>query len=163
MLTSNLGAAEFESSGQRRVGFGAAETAAQSRDERVVGAARAALAPELYNRIDEVLVFAPLTRSDVLRIAERLVARLGEQLSSERGVRLVVEQAALELLLDRGGYDPRLGARPMRRTLARLLEAPLAERLLRGEIGRGDVVLLGIENSELNFDVVDAGEITAAE
>jgi ATP-dependent Clp protease ATP-binding subunit ClpC len=163
MLTSNLGAAEFESSGQRRVGFGAAETAAQGRDERVVGAARAALAPELYNRIDEVLVFAPLTRSDVLRIAERLVARLGEQLSSERGVRLVVEQAALELLLDRGGYDPRLGARPMRRTLARLLEAPLAERLLRGEIGRGDVVLLGIENSELNFDVVDAGEITAAE
>jgi ATP-dependent Clp protease ATP-binding subunit ClpC len=162
MLTSNLGAVEFDSSGTRRVGFGAAESTSSSQEQRVVGAVRGALAPELFNRIDEVLVFAPLARADVLLIARQMLERLAMQLLHERGIRLEVDAAALEMLLDSGGFDPKLGARPMRRTLARLVEAPLAERLLRGEIARGDVVLLGVSDDELCFDAIDAAT-TAAE
>jgi ATP-dependent Clp protease ATP-binding subunit ClpC len=78
----------------------------------------------------------------------------------QRGVRLEYGPEAVELLLDQGGYDPALGARPMKRTIARLVEAPLAERLLRGELPRGSVALLEVNGSEIDFDVVEpSGEI----
>ncbi len=157
VLTSNLGASELGAASQRRVGFSRAGggTGAVDVDARVVGAARAALPPELYNRLDEVLAFSPLGRDDVRRIAEKMLCAVSRSLEEKRDVRLDVDAAAIELLLDRGGFDPELGARPMRRTLARLVEAPLAEKILRGELCAGDVVLLGVEDDELCFDVLD--------
>ncbi len=162
VLTSNLGASELSAAARKRVGFsrgGAAESA--DLDSRVVGAARAALPPELYNRLDEVLAFSPLGRDDVRRIAQKMLAQVSRSLEEQRDVRIEVEAAAIELLLDAGGFDPELGARPMRRTLARLVEAPLAEKILRGELGAGDVVLLDVEGGELAFDVLDAGSSAA--
>jgi ATP-dependent Clp protease ATP-binding subunit ClpC len=120
-----------------------------------VAAARAALAPELYNRIDEVLVFSPLGREEVREIARRLLSSMAEALADQRRVRLEYGPEVVEHLLDRGGYDPTLGARPMKRTIARLVEAPLAERLLRGELPRGSVALLEVSGGELDFDVVE--------
>jgi ATP-dependent Clp protease ATP-binding subunit ClpC len=162
VLTSNLGAGELSAAARKRVGFsrgGAAEAA--DLDSRVVAAARAALPPELYNRLDEVLAFSPLGRDDVRRIAQKMLALVSRSLEEQRDLRLEVEAAAVELLLDAGGFDPELGARPMRRTLARLVEAPLAEKILRGELGAGDVVLLGVEGGELSFDVLDADSSAA--
>jgi ATP-dependent Clp protease ATP-binding subunit ClpC len=164
-MTSNLGADETKSVQRRKVGFGGgADTADATELERAVtAAARRALAPELYNRIDEVLVFTPLARNEVREIARRLLSGVARDLLRQRGVRLEVDASALEHFLDAGGFDPSLGARPMRRALARLLEAPLAEKILRGELSAGDVVLVGVEAGALAFDVLERGSAGFAE
>jgi ATP-dependent Clp protease ATP-binding subunit ClpC len=166
LMTSNLGSEETTSSPRRRVGFGGgsdgASDDAADLDARITAAARAALAPELYNRIDEVLVFQPLGKDEVREIARRLLGSVAQALLDQRRVRLEYDAAVVEHLLDQGGYDPSLGARPMKRTIARLVEAPLAERLLRGELPRGSIALLEVNGTELDFDVVEPSGERAA-
>jgi ATP-dependent Clp protease ATP-binding subunit ClpC len=163
LMTSNIGADKTGSSPKRRVGFGSEDPSARADLERdVTAAARAALAPELYNRIDEVLVFGPLVRDEVREIARRLLTGVGRLLERQRGVRLEFDTAAVEALLSAGGFDLALGARPMKRVIARLVEAPLAEKILRGELERGDVALLSAEAGEISFDVLDASDATSA-
>jgi ATP-dependent Clp protease ATP-binding subunit ClpC len=139
LLTSNLGAGIATGNTRRRVGFGRSESAVRAEvDGAIVEAARARLAPELYNRIDEVLVFQQLERVDVRLIAERLLRAISQNLEMDRQIRLTFDAGVVDHLMDAGGFDPMLGARPMKRTLARLVEAPLAEAILKGEIGTGD-------------------------
>jgi len=141
ILTSNLGADEIRSRGSRAIGFGNSATDRIARVENtLVAAARAALPPELYNRIDEVIAFAPLERAEVAEIARRLLSGLASMLKKSRGVLLDVDDEAIDVLLDSGGFDVELGARPMKRTLARLVEAPIrrhgvARRSSRGRCG----------------------------
>ncbi|HRG95315.1 MAG TPA: ATP-dependent Clp protease ATP-binding subunit, partial [Polyangiaceae bacterium] len=143
LLTSNIGAhvSDDETRERGRIGFGkrgATPRDASRYEEAMAEAARAALPPELYNRLDEVLAFAPLERADVAEVARRMLRGLSADLERQRGVSLTITEAAIEVLLDSGGFDRALGARPMRRTLGRLVEAPVAELLLRGELSRGD-------------------------
>ena len=163
LMTSNLGAEESGSSPRRRVGFGNDAQVRADLEQRTVAAARSALAPELYNRIDEVLVFAPLGRDEVREIARRLLEAVGRALSAQRGLRLDFGPDVVEFLLDHGGFDPTLGARPMKRTIARLVEAPLAEKILRGELHPKSVLLLSVEGDALECDVLDASTSSAAE
>jgi len=163
LMTSNLGAEESGSSPRRRVGFGNDAQDRADLEQRVVSAARGALAPELYNRIDEVLVFAPLARDEVREIARRLLDGVGRALSAQRGLRLDYDPDVIEFLLDHGGFDPTLGARPMKRTIARLVEAPLAEKILRGELHPKSTLLLSVEGESLECDVLDATASSAAE
>jgi ATP-dependent Clp protease ATP-binding subunit ClpC len=150
LLTSNLGAEASGAVRRRRAGFGNETEPMQEELERaVLGAARATLAPELYNRIDEVLVLAPLDRSQVKEIARRLLTRLGRHLLAQRGVTLEWDAELLDHLLDQGGYEPSLGARPMKRTLARLVEAPLAEWILLGQAELGRKVRLTLKHGQL--------------
>ncbi|WP_437723985.1 AAA family ATPase [Sorangium sp. So ce861] len=161
VMTSNLGAAEAGAlRSERAVGFARASGAVSPErlGEAMLSAARAALPPELYNRIDEVLCFAPLTRADVAEITRRLLGGLERELEA-RGVELEVEPAAIDALLDAGGFDPELGARPMKRTIARLIEAPLAELILRGQLEEGSAALVGVEQGEVVVDAIArAGE-----
>jgi ATP-dependent Clp protease ATP-binding subunit ClpC len=157
LMTSNIGAEVSGTLAKRRVGFSSTEGEAPAPGARVVAAARAYLPPELYNRIDEVLGFAPLTRNDVREIAQRMLSKISASLWQQRQVKMDVDVQAVELLLDTGGFDPSLGARPMKRTLARLIEAPLAEKLLKGELSRGDVLLVGAQENTMSFDVLEAG------
>jgi ATP-dependent Clp protease ATP-binding subunit ClpC len=152
LLTSNLGVREAHAARTTRaVGFSAAERPA-STDARGKGAqleaAKAWLAPELYNRIDEVIVFAPLGPSDVEEVARRMLARLAASLD-ERGVALTVAADVPAALLASGGFEPELGARPMRRAIARLVEAPLAELLLRKDVVPGDEVAVEVHEGTL--------------
>jgi ATP-dependent Clp protease ATP-binding subunit ClpC len=164
LMTSNLGAEVLGQASKRRVGFGGGEPASSDDvSTKIVAAARAALAPELYNRIDEVLVFAPLERADVREIARRLLEGVRTALLAQRGVVLEYGPELIEYLMDAGGFEPALGARPMKRTIARLLEAPLAERILRGELPRGAVLLANVEGGELEIDVLDRTSAPAAE
>jgi ATP-dependent Clp protease ATP-binding subunit ClpA len=164
LMTSNLGSEVVGQASKRRVGFGGGEpAAAEDVSGKIVAAARAALAPELYNRIDEVLVFAPLGRDDVREIARRLLEGVGTALLAQRGVSLEYGPELIEHLLDAGGFEPTLGARPMKRTIARLLEAPLAERILRGELPRGAVLLVTVEADQLEIDVLERQSAPAAE
>ncbi|HYQ03353.1 MAG TPA: ATP-dependent Clp protease ATP-binding subunit [Polyangiaceae bacterium] len=163
LMTSNLGAEESGSTPRRRVGFGNEVQERADLEQRVVAAARSALAPELYNRIDEVLVFAPLARDEVREIARRLLEGVSRALSAQRGLRLDFGQDVVEFLLDHGGFEPTLGARPMKRTIARLVEAPLAEKILRGELHPKSTLLLSVEGDHLEVDVLDGTAHSAAE
>ena len=155
ILTSNLGADEVRSRGTRTIGFGSNPSARVNKIEQtLVAAARAALPPELYNRIDEVIAFAPLERAEVAEIARRLLAALAAKLKASRGVLLDVDEEAIDALLAAGGFDAELGARPMKRTLARLVEAPIADMVLRGDLSAGDVARLTVEEGQIVVDVV---------
>lgn len=157
VLTSNIGATELSSAlNERRVGFGNRDKKKDSSQMRdvAVTAARATLPPELYNRIDEVLFFRHLERADVRRIARRLLAGLAASLAP-RGIRLDVGDDALDALLDSGGFDAELGARPMRRAITRHIEAPLADMILRGELGDGSVaMIIADEDGKVVVDAV---------
>jgi len=153
VLTSNLGASETAAVPKKRVGFSTGAVVDDGVNDRVVGAARRALPPELYNRIDEVLCFSPLSRDDVRRIGRKLVDSLAREVARNRGIRLVVEEGAIEVLLDQGGFDAELGARPLRRTLARRVEAPLAEAILSQTVVSGEEYRVRAAHGELVFDV----------
>ncbi|WP_437622096.1 AAA family ATPase [Sorangium sp. So ce1151] len=161
VMTSNLGAAEAGAlKAERSVGFARASQAVSPErlSEAMLAATRASLPPELYNRIDEVICFAPLTRADVAEITRRLLGGLERELEA-RGVVLEVEPEAIDALLDSGGFDPELGARPMKRTISRLIEAPLADLILRGQLEEGSAALVGVEQGEVVVDAIArAGE-----
>ncbi|MFZ5891711.1 MAG: AAA family ATPase [Myxococcota bacterium] len=157
LMTSNIGSSEVTRV-ERRVGFGGGDNALSDLDTRVTARAREKLAPELYNRIDEVLVYSPLSRDEVREIARRLLNSVSRTLQGQRGVRLDFSPEVIEHLLDHGGFEPALGARPMKRCIARLIEAPLAEKILAGEFPRGGVVLVALENGELDFDVLESDQ-----
>jgi ATP-dependent Clp protease ATP-binding subunit ClpB len=96
--------------------------------------------PELLNRIDEIVVFRPLSRLDLRRIVELRIAEV-ERLLAHKQLRLELCDAAKERLVELG-YEPALGARPIRRTVLRHVQDPLAEALLRGEIPDGSTVVV---------------------
>ncbi len=159
VMTSNLGADVARPTTRGRIGFGAKADArtsgnATAYEEAMCAAARVALPPELYNRIDEVLAFEALGRADVAEVARRMLRALGEELEAARGVRLDVSDAAVEALLDSGGFDTELGARPMRRAIARQVEAAIAEMILEGKLVRGDVALVDVEEGRVVVDAV---------
>jgi ATP-dependent Clp protease ATP-binding subunit ClpC len=151
LMTSNLGSEHTQAAPRRRVGF-AERDVPETVDTQtlVIAAARARLSPELYNRIDEVLVFGALNPADVREIARRLLAKLGQSLET-RGVTLEVSEAAIDCLLAQGGYDLQLGARPMKRMIARLVEAPLAEMLLSGSLQSGMTVKVASDGQRLDL------------
>jgi ATP-dependent Clp protease ATP-binding subunit ClpC len=159
VMTSNLGAAAAMQRPTRSIGFDSSDATTSARGDtdereaRVLEAARRAVPPELWNRIDEPLYFAPLVHEDVVEIARRMLAALGRTLELERAVRLEVEPSACHALAEAGGFEATLGARPMRRTIGRLVESPLAARLLSGEISRGQCVRLRGRGDQVFFDV----------
>jgi ATP-dependent Clp protease ATP-binding subunit ClpC len=131
VMTSNLGAGKAK----RPLGFTGTD-ADDSADERMREAAKRAFLPEFLNRIDEIVVFEPLTESQVQRIGELLCARLAERLRAERGVELTVD-AALIARLAREGFDPEFGARPLKRHIRRTLEKELTRAILDARVVEG--------------------------
>jgi ATP-dependent Clp protease ATP-binding subunit ClpB len=106
--------------------------------------------PEVLNRVDEVVEFRPLTREQIADIVELQLARLRERLL-ERGLSLELTDDAKELIAE-VGWDPTYGARPLKRALQRLVENPLALRLLEGDFGEGDTVRVDARGGELVFE-----------
>ncbi len=150
LLTSNIGAREAGGEGTRRVGFGQrGARSLASVAERVVQEARAKLAPEFFNRIDEVLVFEALQLEEVREIARRLLSKLADSVWRNRQVELRMDPALLDWLIERGGFDRELGARPMKRAIARRIEAPLAEQLLAGGFQPGSVAVMTLKGDDV--------------
>ncbi|MFP2912938.1 AAA family ATPase, partial [Pyxidicoccus sp. 3LFB2] len=150
VMTTNLGAEAFSRTG-RPVGFGADAAGPSDAMDLASSAARKALPPELWNRIDERLPFRPLEEVEVARIATLLLEESSKRLASERGIQYVAGEDVVGHLLKSGGFDPQLGARPMRQMVQRLVEAPLAERILAGEFGSGDRVRVAVRSGQLQF------------
>jgi ATP-dependent Clp protease ATP-binding subunit ClpB len=106
--------------------------------------------PEFLNRIDEVVEFHPLSRGQIGEIVELQLRRLRERLA-DRGLSLELTEEAKELVAE-AGWDPTYGARPLKRALQRLVENPLAMRLLEGDFTEGDVVRVDAQDGELVFE-----------
>jgi ATP-dependent Clp protease ATP-binding subunit ClpB len=119
---------------------------------------RAVFRLEFLNRIDEIVVFQSLSREQLAEIVELQLRRLEARLA-ERGIRIEVTDAAREHLAE-AGWDPAYGARPLKRAIQRLVENPLALRLLDGELADGDTVRVDATDGELVFEKATA--VTAA-
>ena len=116
--------------------------------------------PEFLNRIDEIVVFHPLTREHLAEIVDIQLKRVS-QLLADRGYHLEVSQAAKEYLADEG-YDPDFGARPLKRAIQRELQDPLALKILAGEFHEGDVIQVDRDNNGLVFTTAVQGEVVEA-
>ena len=150
VLTSNLGGLEATRVSSGVVGFGACAQSS-TREEQALAAARGALPPELWNRLDERIFCPPLGRGEVKRIAAHLLAQSSARLFAERRILFTADEEVAEHLLDHGGYDPAFGARPMRGAVQRLVEAPLAERILARSLEPGERVRVVVADGELRF------------
>ena len=115
--------------------------------------------PEFLNRVDEVVVFQPLTKEQIAEIVELQLARLCERLA-DRKISLEPTDAAKELLAEEG-WDPAYGARPLKRAIQRRLENALARELLEGRFGEGDTVRVNAVDGELLFERAEAARAVA--
>ena len=156
VMTSNVGA-QLITGGGRRLGFSGREDTAQGRyDElrvRVMEEARRVFRPEFLNRVDGVVVFRPLEREQIRQIADRLLDKVRERLSS-KGVALQVRSEALDALAEQG-FDPVYGARPLRRCVRRQVEDSLAEMLLTGRLRSGDKAMVLLRDGQVAVEKVD--------
>ena len=127
---------------------------------RVLEAMRNNFRPEFLNRIDEIIIFHPLDRSELREIVKLQVQRL-EQRLSDRKMALKLSDAALDFLAE-VGYDPVYGARPLKRAIQRELETQIAKAILRSEFTTGDTIFVDVENERLAFKRLPA-ELLAAQ
>jgi ATP-dependent Clp protease ATP-binding subunit ClpC len=113
--------------------------------------------PEFLNRVDEVIVFQHLKREEILEIADLYLKRVNKQ-AAEMGITVELSESAKSLLVDKG-YDPNLGARPLRRAVQRYIEDPLSEQLLSSTFVSGDVILADVDvDGNVVFHRKDIGE-----
>lgn len=151
IMTSNIGASHMKNS---TVGFGTNnveevdKAAYDKMKSRVMEALKATFRPEFLNRIDETIVFHALEKEHIMQIVDLMMKDLHKRLA-EQEITMEVTTEAKEKLMEEG-YDPAYGARPLRRTIQRLVEDPLAEDLLKGRYQAGDVV---------KVDVVKNGDV----
>jgi len=157
-MTSNLGTADL-----RKASLGFAKSSEAVTYERmkakVNDALKAHFRPEFLNRIDEVIVFHELSREEVVEIVDLMLSRTSEQLAGQ-GLAVELTPAARMLLAERG-YDPQLGARPLRRAIQQLVEDPLSERILWKEFRVGETIVVDVEEgadgeeAKLSFRAVE--------
>ena len=142
IMTSNLGTQDLR---KANVGFGKSDEAVsyEKMKEKVNEALKQHFRPEFLNRIDDTIVFHELTKAEVTTIVDLMIKRVTTQLEAQ-GIGLELTEAAKMHLADKG-YDPTLGARPLRRAIQRLVEDPLSERLLWKEFRAGEHIVVDAE------------------
>jgi ATP-dependent Clp protease ATP-binding subunit ClpC len=129
--------------------------------EKVLEEMKHQFRPEFLNRIDEIIVFHALSREDVKAIVDLMMKRVREQLKS-KDLDIELTDAAKDLLAEKG-YDPALGARPLRRTIQRLVEDPLSEKLLYKEFRAGQTVIVDALDGEITFEAPSPPDVPPVE
>ena len=151
IMTSNLGTRDIQKG--PGVGFAARpdeKLSYEKMKDRVMDELKKSFRPEFLNRIDEVIVFHSLTQADVKQIVDLMMKRVTEQLKA-KDLEIDLTDAAKTLLAEQG-YDPALGARPLRRTIQRLVEDPLSEKLLWKEFRAGQTIIVDARDGEMVFE-----------
>ncbi len=165
IMTSNIGASEIAKNFQ--IGFSTIDDeTGVSYDEmksRIMGELKRVFRPEFINRIDDVIVFHKLAKTEIKEIVDLLLRRIRESMA-ERELQLELTEDAKDLLVEKG-WDPAMGARPLRRAIQRYIEDPLADFVLRSQVPEGSTVLVarddsgttadGDENPEVKLSVVE--------
>lgn len=152
IMTSNLGATSLRD--DKTVGFGVRDARFdhESMEKRMMEELKKSYRPEFINRIDEKVVFHSLTSEDMQEVVKIMVKPLIVSLA-EKGIELKFQPSALKLLA-KEGYDPEMGARPLRRTLQTQVEDHLSELLLAGELQMGQSLKVGVKAGQLKFEVL---------
>ena len=151
IMTSNLGTSQVQ---EDPVGFLKTNTNGMDNQEikrNVERALRQEFRPEFLNRIDEIVIFKSLGREEIVQIVDLLVEEVQERLS-DRGISIELTERAKEWIAEKG-FDPAFGARPLRRTVQRYVETPLARKVLAGEIGDGGRLTVDAVEGEIVFDM----------
>ena len=147
IMTSNLGSKEFQRGG---IGFLRKEEGDEEKMRTdMQSALKEHLLPELRNRIDDVIIFHPLTKEHLKSVVDLLVREVEKRLG-ERNIKLEVNEEAKAWLVQKG-YDPVYGARPLRRAIQRYVESPMSTKILQGEFKEGDTIAIGLQEDKLSF------------
>jgi ATP-dependent Clp protease ATP-binding subunit ClpB len=144
IMTSNIGSQTIVGAGEQSDAAGWDAVEKEVRDQL-----RLHFRPEFLNRVDEIIVFRPLTREDLAKIVDLQLGGL-DRLLAERRIALRIQPQARELLATEG-YDPVYGARPLKRVIQRLLQNPIALQLLEGDYSEGDTIVVDREGAALRF------------
>jgi ATP-dependent Clp protease ATP-binding subunit ClpA len=137
-MTSNVGSTSMKEVGPIGFSVHAKSSANEATRTRLLDALRSTFRPEFLNRIDDIIVFNSLSREHLAMIIDIQLRRVGKLLK-DRGIQLELTEGARELII-KEGYDPQYGARPMRRAIQRLIQDPLALKLLNGDFLDGDTI-----------------------
>jgi len=158
IMTSNAGSRDVKKTGTVGFGRNSASSDYEAMKVKVMDEMKRIFNPEFINRIDETIVFAPLGKEEIARIVDIQLDEVQSRLT-DRNIKLVFTDAMKRLLVDKG-YDPTLGARPLRRSIQRSVEDPLAEEFLLNKFGDGDVISLEAEEDRVIFKKAEAVEIS---
>ncbi len=156
IMTSNVGAELIKR--QMSLGFGVAkdEHDYESMKGKILEESKRVFKPEFLNRLDDLIVFHTLTKTDLMRIVDLEVSKVVGRIKN-KDIHVTLNEAAKEFLIEKG-YDPTYGARPMRRAVEKYLEDPFAEELLRGNVKAGDTLEITLDGTKLGFHVVSSKE-----
>ncbi len=161
VMTSNAGAQQLVTG--RPLGFGGpAQAGGMGYDEmknRVLDEIKRVFRPEFLNRVDEIMVFHPLSDGQIARIALLMLDVIVRRMR-EKGIELDFQPEAVSLLA-RAGFDPQYGARPLRRAIQRMVEDALSEQIVSGALKEGDRVAVGVKDGKLSFGTLKAENDTA--
>jgi len=147
IMTSNLGTQEFQ---RQAIGFSRQEKSEQQRLKSTIESAlKQTFRPEFLNRVDDIIIFQPLTEEHLKNIVDLLILEVEERLA-DRNIELELKNEAKSWLL-KEGYEPAYGARPLRRAIQRYVENPLSSRILSGDFKDGDRVVIGVDGDRLSF------------
>jgi ATP-dependent Clp protease ATP-binding subunit ClpC len=160
IMTSNIGARRMRGRGGLGFSRDDADVTHDKMTQTVMEEVRKIFNPEFLNRLDEVIVFRSLTRDHMELIIQILLEQVRGRLV-DTGMDVTLTHGAAELLLEKG-FDPDLGARPMRRAIQRYIEDPLAEQVLKGRFKRGDVIRVTKRGEDLGFETVKSIEAPPA-
>jgi len=165
-MTSNIGADMIK----RQSGLGFALKREEEVEERLayeemrkklMDALKRVFRPEFVNRLDSVIVFRSLNRDDIKQIVELELAKVAQRLE-EQSIELTASPEALEQLAEEG-YDPDMGARPLRRVIQQKVEDRLSDALLAGEFEEGDVIKVVVEKGEIRLKLASSEEESSSE
>jgi len=154
IMTSNVGAQDLMKS--RSLGFTAVDGAdvdLEKMKSSIMEAVRKTFRPEFINRVDDIIIFKPLGKEELLKILDIMLDEVSKRLE-EQGITIDVPAETRQKLLIKG-YDPKFGARPLRRTLQKTIEDPLADLLLEGKVERNSVIRVTVEGDNFSFKTVE--------
>jgi len=154
VMTSNIGSNQIQELAKKKAEEWEIEAA-------VKDMLRQAFRPEFLNRVDEIIVFHPLTKQQLTKIVDVQLEHLRKRLAT-RNLKLAISDAAKKLLAEEG-YDPTYGARPLKRVIQQRLENPLASHILRGEYAEGDTIHVDVDPSKHDFTFTKGPQVLEGE
>ncbi|MEN3046675.1 MAG: ATP-dependent Clp protease ATP-binding subunit [Candidatus Hydrothermales bacterium] len=159
ILTSNIGTKYLKS--HRALGFHKGEEIGfdfESMKNFLLEQVKEFLPPEFLNRIDEIIVFKPLTKEEAIKISEILLKELSDRVYLDRKIKVIFTKLAIEFIAQKG-FDPDFGARPLRKVIRSYIEDPLSEEILKGSFEEGDEVEVDVLNEQIIFRKLEGAHI----
>jgi len=158
IMTSNIGAEVLRKQGALGFKSEKEEASYQTMKDKLLDEVKRTFKPEFLNRVDDIIVFRPLTRQDLYKIVEIEVGEVKNRLREQHEINIELAQEAVDFLIDKG-FDQVYGARPLKRTIQRFLEDPIAEEIISGRIEKGRPVKIGFKFDHLTFETIGVKKV----